>query len=582
MRFLASLLFLGILLAIPAAAQQKPSNQPTGFFHPQVARDADRYEAYLKSGWTPVGSKKPSDLRASGNRGLGPDPRGASREFANAVVLEPSNAENWLGLARALLAITPDPTHGSERYDLPVNASAAAFRAYEKSASPAAKARSLVILSDALQRRSYWRPAIDALKQSLALAEDQKVREGYDKLRNEHGFRMVDYKTDAEAASPQSLPAVLRAAVAHSVRFLEVRFRRWQGPAERRRRGAPALHRGPDPRPALRDQGSQRLALGRRRDAREGRRHGRLSSRSQTVRPLHRQVLRAAQPRPAGHSRRFRQHQPLAVEVYRIGDRSLASVLQNGELQRQLSSYDAEQLKDRTGTKVYQGEMDVSPKLNEEVTTAFPVTEALGTLKPGVYAMLARPADKSGESRSDLATQWFVVSDLGLTALNGDDGVHAFVRSLIDGDPVSDTEVKLVARNNEVLGLAKIRRGRLRPVPRRPRKGRRRPAAGDPCRGKLRRRYAFLDLTTTAFDLTDRGVKGREPSGPLDAFALHRTRRLSPRREGLSHRAWCAIVRQGAPCRDRHRLASRRRRASSLRAERSGPRRPQSDASARQ
>ena len=157
MRFLASLFFLGLLLAIPAAAQQKPSNQPTGFFHPQVARDADRYEAYLKSGWTPAGSKKPGDLRASGNRGLGPDPRGASREFANAVVLEPNNAENWLGLARALLAITPDPAHGSERYDLPVNASAAAFRAYEKSASPSAKARSLVILSDALQRRSYWR-----------------------------------------------------------------------------------------------------------------------------------------------------------------------------------------------------------------------------------------------------------------------------------------------------------------------------------------------------------------------------------------------------------------------------------------
>ena len=35
------------------------------------------------------------------------------------------------------------------------------------------------------------------------LAEDQKVREAYDKLRNEHGFRMVDYKTDAEAASPR-------------------------------------------------------------------------------------------------------------------------------------------------------------------------------------------------------------------------------------------------------------------------------------------------------------------------------------------------------------------------------------------
>ena len=30
--------------------------------------------------------------------------------------------------------------------------------------------------------------------------------------------------------------------------------------------------------------------------------------------------------------------------------------------------------------------------------------------------------------------------------------------------------------------------------------------------------YAFLDLTSGAFDLTDRGVKGREAPGPLDGF----------------------------------------------------------------
>src|SRR5690606_40363794 len=30
--------------------------------------------------------------------------------------------------------------------------------------------------------------------------------------------------------------------------------------------------------------------------------------------------------------------------------------------------------------------------------------------------------------------------------------------------------------------------------------------------------YAFLDLTTSAFDLSDRGVKGREAPGPLDGF----------------------------------------------------------------
>ena len=46
-----------------------------------------------------------------------------------------------------------------------------------------------------------------------------------------------------------------------------------------------------------------------------------------------------------------------------------------------------------------------------------------------------------------------VVSDLGLTAISGDDGVHALVQSLGSAGPLSGVELRLVARNNEVLGL---------------------------------------------------------------------------------------------------------------------------------
>ena len=81
----------------------------------------------------------------------------------------------------------------------------------------------------------------------------------------------------------------------------------------------------------------------------------------------------------------------IGIEVYRIGDRNLATALNNGDLDRQLSGYELETLKDRTGSRVYEGEMDVASKLNEEVTTAFPVGEAVGELKPGAYAMIARP-----------------------------------------------------------------------------------------------------------------------------------------------------------------------------------------------
>ncbi len=51
------------------------------------------------------------------------------------------------------------------------------------------------------------------------------------------------------------------------------------------------------------------------------------------------------------------------------------------------------------------------------MTTAFPVSEAIGTLQPGAYAMIARPTDVTTDSWRGVATQWFIVSDLGLTGL---------------------------------------------------------------------------------------------------------------------------------------------------------------------
>ena len=94
-----------------------------------MKRDAERYETYLKTNWK-LGDRKPADLRQDGERTLGQDPRGASRSFAGAVVADGKDAAAWIGLARALLAIPADPEKGSERYDLPVNASGAAYIAY--------------------------------------------------------------------------------------------------------------------------------------------------------------------------------------------------------------------------------------------------------------------------------------------------------------------------------------------------------------------------------------------------------------------------------------------------------------------
>jgi uncharacterized protein YfaS (alpha-2-macroglobulin family) len=50
------------------------------------------------------------------------------------------------------------------------------------------------------------------------------------------------------------------------------------------------------------------------------------------------------------------------VEVYRIGDRNLVGTLDSGDFQRQLSGYEIETIKSRTGERVFSGEMDVKLK----------------------------------------------------------------------------------------------------------------------------------------------------------------------------------------------------------------------------
>ena len=206
------------------------------------------------------------------------------------------------------------------------------------------------------------------------------------------------------------------------------------------------------------------------------------------------------------------------VELFRIGDRSLVSTLIGGNFAKQLDNWQVNKLRKETGTPVYQGTLKVRRKLNREVTTALPVATAIKTLEPGVYAVAAWANANAKRNGNNGATQWFIVSDLGLTTYKSPDGLHTFVRSLATAKPLAGVTVRLVARNNEVLGTAETNtRGYVRFERSLANgEGGQSPAvitatdrAGD---------YAFLNLTTDAFDLTDRGVKGRIATGPSDGF----------------------------------------------------------------
>ncbi len=116
-----------------------------------------------------------------------------------------------------------------------------------------------------------------------------------------------------------------------------------------------------------------------------------------------------------------------------------------------------------------------------------------------------------------LAAQWMVVSDLGLTAISGEDGVHAIVQSLGSAAPLAGVELRLIARNNEVLATkATDAQGRVDFDPGLSRgKGGSAPGL---LAATLGDDYGFLSLAQNAFDLTDRGVAGRDAPRGLDAF----------------------------------------------------------------
>ncbi len=441
--------------------------------------------------------------------------REAAVTMALAAGKDPRNEQAWRNLSVALTRVETDDY--SEKETLREQAVGAGWRAYELAADPKARARALAVLANAFAAREDWRPALDAYKASLALADSADARNAYEALRAEHGFRVIDYSVDSDAAAP-------RACIQFSENL-----------AKGRVDFAPYVALKGVDAPAVTADGQQLCV--------DGLKHGEtydLTVRSGLPSDVD-EPLAAAKDfhiyvRDRAPSVRFtgrnyvlpstgQQGVPVvstnvdavSVEIFRIGDRSLAQSVVSGDFQKQLSGSDLDTLRDDAAASVYSGELAVERQQNLDVVTAFPVSEAAPKLSPGVYVMAARPKNAAEPEPWDArATQWFVVSDLGLTAVSGSDGVKAFARSLASAGPLEGVEIRLVARNNDVLatrttdaaGFATFEPGLTRGT------GGQAPAV---LIASAREDYGFLDLTRPGFDLSDRGVGGRDAPGPLDA-----------------------------------------------------------------
>jgi uncharacterized protein YfaS (alpha-2-macroglobulin family) len=442
--------------------------------------------------------------------------RNAAQVVEQLLALKPNDQANWQKLADFLLVA--EPFNSQDGYELPYKALGASVRAYQLSTQTDEKASALNDIAQSLAKREDWRPALNAYRASLELVENDDIRQAYEELRKTHGFRITDYTVESDAPQPR-LCFQFSDPLANSVSDF-----------------APYFTQDPGPVSAVTVDGTK-LCI-------EGLKHGaryKVTVRQGLPSSVDENLLKDAEyeiyVRDRSPSVQFvgksyvlpRAGQngiPLVsvntskakLELYRIGDRSLLSAVTGSPFLGTLYDFQAAEIARSKGEKVWTGTMDLVSKPNEDVTTAFPVDEALGQIKPGLYVMTAQPADMAMGEDSQLATQWFVVSDLGLSTLKGKDGLHVFLRSIASADPLANVSVRLIARNNEVLGSAKtdakgaaffatgLTKGEdgLEPAL---------VVASDD-----KDDYAFIDITRTSFDFSDRGVSGRDPPGSADAF----------------------------------------------------------------
>jgi uncharacterized protein YfaS (alpha-2-macroglobulin family) len=485
------------------------------FKRDDLADSAIKLEAQIKSEAGPV-AKSGATLRSDADTAFKRnDFRAGLQILGQIAATTPEDSGNWLRLARTIFQIRPATT--SEQTFFLERASTAAYIAYQRAGNAGDEADALAVLGRALSERKLWRPALDSLRLSLDMREVADVRGQYEKMRDEHGFRLMDYTVDSDSASPRAC-----------FQFSEELAKRTDF--------APYLALAGTDKPALTSEGKQLCV--------DGLKHGeRYNINLRAGLPS---TVKEGLPKSAEFNIYVRDRKPfvrftgrayvlprtgqrgiplvsvntpaVSVNVFRIGDRNLINTVIDSDFQRSLSRYELSSLGDERGVKVWTGELTTATTLNQEVTTAFPVDQALGDLQPGVYVMTAAPKMPGSDDDNQLATQWFIVSDLGITAFSGNDGIHVFVNSLASTDAVGKAEVRLIARNNEILATRKtdesghvlfetgLARG----------EGGLSPAMLTVSGEKTD--YAFLSLKSSAFDLSDRGVKGREVPEGADAF----------------------------------------------------------------
>ncbi|WP_237154091.1 alpha-2-macroglobulin family protein [Oryzibacter oryziterrae] len=440
----------------------------------------------------------------------------AANALRKALALDPENGSLWSKFSDQAILVQSNDYNVRDK--MVTESTGAAINAYTRATTVDAQVEALNSLANSFVTRELWDFAIKTTRYRLSLQDDDAWRKAYEKWVAEHGFRVTDNSVDTESATPRicvqfsqsinsSDPNITSymsveggdqldiEASADQLCAVGVQFgNRYHVTV---RQGLPAL----DTEESLLKTVELDIYV-RDRDA-----------------SMH--FMGKGYVLPKGPDATI----PIAsvnvdtldAQVLKVGDRNLVNLIGEERFLSQLGSWDVDEITSKQGKEIWKGTVSVKRDTNKEVVTAIPVGELVKKLEPGVYALTAR--DAASKDEYDVgATQWFVVSDYGLSTMSGNDGLHAVIRSLSTAKAISGVELTLLATNNDILGKATTDDNGYAHFDAGLIKGTGGEAPAVLLAMGKDEDFAFIDLNKAAFDLSDRGVEGRAPPKPVDVF----------------------------------------------------------------
>ncbi len=434
--------------------------------------------------------------------------------WTGAAVSRADSSDLWVDYARLLLSIKSQNASDLRRYRN--QAVLASINGYLRASGDPVRATALAQLAGALEQTGRGRDMIGALRLAQAIQHRQDVANTLEQAIAKYGFRITEHRSDNESAAPRIC-----------AEFSE--------PLAKAGTDYASFVRVPDPGLVVQADGQQICIDG----VQHGQRYAltfRKGLPAASGEALHKDVELSVYVRDRKPSVNFAGRAyilPKAADatlpietvnldqvellLRRVSDRNLLRAIQDDYFGRPLSEYQDQAFSNDVAEEVWTGVGDVQNELNRTMTTRLPMGNVLADQPPGIYALSARVNGR--ELYDDPgATQWFVLTDLGLTTLQGADGLHVFVRGLSDAAARQGVDLILLSRaNRELARMTTDADGHALFTP-----GLTRGTGGSAPALVLARAgeddLAFLSLTDPAFDLSDRGVEGRPAAPPIDVF----------------------------------------------------------------